>query len=77
MMNYIMEFDHVLQPDQSAKYEGTNLFVCSGQFLHFVSRHMRKATLNTSAVNLAMYAFGHYIKSKSKEDYEDLQYFDT
>jgi hypothetical protein len=32
---------------------------------------MRKATLNTSKVNLAMYAFGHYIESKSKEDYED------
>jgi len=64
------KYDNTMSELQPKAHElKTTMFVCSGHFLHFVSKYMNKKTLNKPAVTSAMHAFGHLIESKTKQQY--------
>jgi hypothetical protein len=67
-----MKYDHLLDANAAAAYNGTNIFVCSGHFLHFASKYMRRKTLNLVAVDIAMHGFARLIECTSREEYENL-----
>jgi hypothetical protein len=67
-----MKYKHMVNTSKGAKYEGTNLFVCSGHFLHFCSSYMRKKTVNVPAIKVALHAFGSFIECRNLEQYQHL-----
>jgi hypothetical protein len=67
-----MKYDHLLDANAAATYKGTNIFLCSGHFLHVASKYMRTKTLNLAAVDIAVHGFARLIECKSREEYENL-----
>jgi hypothetical protein len=73
LYSYInMKYDHMLDLTAAKGYEGTNLFVCSGHFLHFVSKFTRRKSNNKEAISVAMHSFARLIEARTREEYEDI-----